>query len=156
MRNNKITTLQDSEAENQSSRVVPSIANSHLNFNLLLASGVSLFFSGFAFGITSLSLDVDKIFHENRNQTSFTKNLGEDGRHGFALAISASTFLATFLMARRYLKKIDRQNNDQVDGPQIRAEIGFSDFYRGNLSPSNSFQSENSSPRSIFAQNNSR
>ncbi len=102
--NNRIAPVQDSDLghENQSSRSVSSAPN----INSAIAGGVSLFFSCFVFGIGALSLDADKTFHNSRNQTSFAENLGEDGKYGFALAISASTFLTSFLLARNYLKKL--------------------------------------------------
>ena len=123
MKNNKIFPVQDCplESENQSSRAFLSTPN----INSVIAGGISLFSSGFAFGITALSLDVDKTFHEVKNQTSFTKNLGDEGKYGFALAISASTFLTSFLIARNYLKKFDRENNDQNNGTQVSAQLGF-------------------------------
>ena len=123
MKNNKIFPVQDYalESENQSSRV----ALSTPNINSVIAGGISLFSSGFAFGITALSLDVDKTFHEVKNQTSFAKNLGDEGKYGFALAISASTFLTSFLIARNYLKKFDRQNNNQNNATQVSAQLGF-------------------------------
>ena len=125
MKNNKIIPVQDSvsELENQSSRAVSSTLQS--GSNSIIAGGIGLFSSGFAFGITALSLDVDKTFHEVKNQTSFTKNLGDEGKYGFALAISASTFLTSFLIARNYLKKFDLQNNNQIDGTRVSAELGF-------------------------------
>ena len=123
MKNNKIFPVQDYalESENQSSRAFLSTPN----INSVIAGGISLFSSGFAFGITALSLDVDKTFHEVKNQTSFAKNLGDEGKYGFALAISASTFLTSFLIARNYLKKFDRQNNNQNNATQVSAQLGF-------------------------------
>ena len=123
MKNNKIFPVQDtaSDPENQSSRSVSSAPN----INSTIAGGVSLFFSCFVFGIGALSLDVDKTFHEVKNQTSFAKNLGDEGKYGFALAISASTFLTSFLIARNYLKKFDRQNNNQNNGTHVSAQLVF-------------------------------
>lgn len=152
MKNNKIIPVQDSvsELENQSSRAVSSTLQS--GSNSIIAGGIGLFSSGFAFGITALSLDVDKTFHEVKNQTSFAKNLGDEGKYGFALAISASTFLTSFLIARNYLKKFDRENNNQGgDGTRVSAELGF-----GGGHPSPSFQNTNSSTNSISNSNNSR
>ena len=149
MKNNKIFPVQDYalESENQSSRAFLSTPN----INSVIAGGISLFSSGFAFGITALSLDVDKTFHEVKNQTSFAKNLGDEGKYGFALAISASTFLTSFLIARNYLKKFDRQNNNQIDGTRVSAELGF-----GGGHPRTSLQNTNSSTNSISNSNNSR
>lgn len=151
MKNNKIIPVQDSvsELENQSSRAVSSTLQS--GSNSIIAGGIGLFSSGFAFGITALSLDVDKTFHEVKNQTSFAKNLGDEGKYGFALAISASTFLTSFLIARNYLKKFDRQNNNQIDGTRVSAELGF-----GGGHPRTSLQNTNSSTNSISNSNNSR
>lgn len=126
MKNNKIIPVLDSvsELENQSSRAVSSTLQS--GSNSIIAGGIGLFSSGFAFGITALSLDVDKTFHEVKNQTSFAKNLGDEGKYGFALAISASTFLTSFLIARNYLKKFDRENNNQGgDGTHVSAQLVF-------------------------------
>ncbi len=130
-KNNKIFPVQDliTESENHPSRINASTPNSQLDFNSVIAGGIVLFSSGFAFGITALSLDVDKTFHESRNQTSFAHNLGDDGKYGFALAISASTFLTSFLIARNYLKKIERRINDQFNDIQVSGEIGFSHGY---------------------------
>ena len=149
MKNNKIFPVQDYalESENQSSRV----ALSTPNVNSVIAGGISLFSSGFTFAVVALSLDIDKTFHESRNQTSFAKNLGEDGKYGFALAISASTFLTSFLIARNYLKKFDLQNNNQIDGTQVSAQLGF-----GGGHPRTSLQNTNSSTNSISNSNNSR
>ena len=149
MKNNKIFPVQDCplESENQSSRAFLSTPN----INSVIAGGISLFSSGFAFGVVALSLDADKTFHNSRNQTSFVENLGEDGKYGFALAISASTFLTSFLLAKNYLKKIDRQNNNQNNGAHVSAQLVF-----GVGHPSPSFQNTNSSTSSISNSNNSR
>ena len=151
MKNNKIFPVQDYalESENQSSRAVSSTLQS--GSNSIIAGGIGLFSSGFAFGITALSLDVDKTFHEVKNQTSFAKNLGDEGKYGFALAISALTFLTSFLLARNYLKKIDRENNNQNNATQVSAQLVF-----GVGHPSPSFQNTNSSTNSISNSNNSR
>ncbi len=153
MKNNKIFPVQDTalDPENQPSRAVSSAPNSHLHFNYAIAGGISLFFSCFVFGIGALSLDADKTFHKSRNQTSFAENLGEDGKYGFALAISASTFLTSFLLTRNYLRKIDRQNNDQNNGAHVSAQLVF-----GVGHPRTSFQNTNSSTSSISNSNNSR
>ena len=161
MKNNKIFPVQDYalESENQSSRV----ALSTPNVNSVIAGSISLFSSGFTFAVVALSLDIDKTFHESRNQTSFAKNLGEDGKYGFALAISASTFLTTFLLAKNYFKKFDRQNNDQNNGVRASAQLVFShgdyddesdEIGDRRVHPSPSFRYLNSSTSSIS--NNSR
>ena len=149
MKNNKIAPVGDyaPRLENQSSRAILSTPN----VNSVIAGGISLFFSCFVFGIGALSLDADKTFHKSRNQTSFAENLGEDGKYGFALAISASTFLTSFLLTRNYLRKIDRQNNDQNNGAQVSAQLVF-----GVGHPRTSFQNTNSSTNSISNSNNSR
>ena len=150
--NNRIAPVQDSDLghENQSPGAISSTSQS--DSNSIIAGGVGIFSSGFAFGITALSLDVDKTFHEVKNQTSFAKNLGDEGKYGFALAISALTFLTSFLLARNYLKKIDRENNNQGgDGTQVYAQLGFYGRY-----PRSSFQNTNSSTNSISNSNNSR
>lgn len=154
MKNNKIAPVGDyaPRLENQSSRAILSTPNA----NSVIAGGISLFSSGFAFVITALSLDVDKTFHEVKNQTSFAKNLGDEGKYGFALAISASTFLTSFLIARNYLKKFDLQNNNQNNDIQISGEIGFSHRYQGNSNPRTSFANINSSISSITNSDNSR
>jgi hypothetical protein len=149
VKNNKIAPVGDyaPRLENQSSRAILSTPN----VNSVIAGGISLFFSCFVFGIGALSLDADKTFHKSRNQTSFAENLGEDGKYGFALAISASTFLTSFLLTRNYLRKIDRQNNDQNNGAQVSAQLVF-----GVGHPRTSFQNTNSSTNSISNSNNSR
>lgn len=124
--NNRIAPVQDSDLgpENQSPGAISS--NSQSDSNSIIAGGVGIFSSGLAFGITVLSLNFDIKFSQFKNQTSFTKNLGDEGKYGFALAISALTFLTSFLLARNYLKKFDRENNNQGgDGTHVVAELGF-------------------------------
>ena len=123
--NNRIAPVQDSDSglENQSPRTISS--NSQSDSNSIIAGGVGIFSSGLAFGITVLSLNFDIKFSQFKNQTSFAENLGDDEKYGFALAISASTFLTSFLIARNYLKKFDRENNDQNNGTQVSAQLGF-------------------------------
>ncbi len=139
--NNRIAPVQDSDLgpENQSPRAISSTSQS--DSNSIIAGGVGIFSSGFAFGITVLSLNFDIKFNQFKNQTSFAENLGDDEKYGFALAISALTFLTSFLLARNYLKKFDRENNNQGgDGTRVDAELGF-DF-------GNSRTNTRSSPRS--------
>ena len=95
-------------------------------------------------------MDVDKTFHEAKNQTSFVKNLGEDGKYGFALAISASTFLISFLIARNYLKKFDCENNDQNIDALASAQLVFS-----HVNPRASFERRDSTS-SFYNSDNSR
>jgi hypothetical protein len=148
VKNNKIIPVQDStsELENQSSRTIFSTSQS--GFDSIIAGGIGLFSSCFAFGITALSLDVDKTFHESKNQTSFAKNLGDEGKYGFALAISASTFLTSFLIVRNYLKKNNRENNNQ-DGPQVSAHLVYSHGDSSRIEPSQNYEGPPSS-NSIF------
>ena len=124
--NNRIAPVQDSDLgpENQSPRAISSTSQS--DSNSIIAGGVGIFSSGFAFGITVLSLNFDIKFNQFKNQTSFAENLGDDEKYGFALAISALTFLTSFLLARNYLKKFDRENNNQGgDGTHVSAQLVF-------------------------------
>ena len=84
--NNRIAPVQDSDLgpENQSPGAISS--NSQSDSNSIIAGGVGIFSSGLAFGITVLSLNFDIKFSQFKNQTSFTKNLGDEGKYGFALA----------------------------------------------------------------------
>lgn len=136
--NNRIAPVQDSDLghENQSPGAISSTSQS--DSNSIIAGGVGIFSSGLAFGITVLSLNFDIKFSQFKNQTSFAENLGDDEKYGFALAISASTFLTSFLLARNYLKKIDRENNNQGgDGARVSAELGF-DFGNSRTNPRSS------------------
>ena len=146
--NNRIAPVQDSDLgpENQSPRAISS--NSQSDSNSIIAGGVGIFSSGFAFGITVLSLNFDIKFSQFKNQTSFAENLGDDEKYGFALAISALTFLTSFLLAINYLKKIDRENNNQGgDGARVSAELGFGGGHP-NASPRSSSRPEGINRRS--------
>ncbi len=165
--NNRIAPVQDSDSgpENQSPRAISSTSQS--GSNSIIAGGVGIFSSGFAFGITVLSLNFDIKFNQFKNQTSFAENLGDDEKYGFALAISALTFLTSFLLARSYLKKFDRENNNQSDGTQVDAQLVFSHGNRrasferrdsassiaeldiGGVDPRTSFERRDSSTSSI-------
>ncbi len=120
------------------------------NANFVIAGSIGLFCGVVAFGITALAFSADKSFSDMKNQTSFGQNLRQDEKYGIAFAVSASIFLGTFSVAKRFLDKEDDRNYFQnyVD---VRSDLVFENNHE-NTNPSSVIQRSDSLTNLVLAQ----
>jgi hypothetical protein len=134
VKNNKITPANNVEniadyRINNAELRLRELGNLNSNFNIGCSAVIALVPAVGSFLVTLFSVSADQSFREAKNQTSFADNLGRGGAYSFAFAISATTFLTTFLLSKCAFEKIDRlhheRNNRHNNSNSISGELVF-------------------------------